>query len=381
MKFTLLGEPRVIMENPMSRHSYFGWPTVARLRNGRLAVAASGFRLTHVCPFGKGVLSFSDNEGETWTPPMVLVDTVMDNRDAGVLPFGENGVFYHSIIGSLESNRRWKHRGFHHTADDWLKNATSDEDYRDAYLNLITPEQEAAALGDCYRISHDNGVTFGPVLLSPISCPHGPTELSDGTILWVGSARAENRDQLTAPEQIQAFTVDPADGSMTYRGSVPDIPDPDGAEGAVLSSYEPYALQLPEGRILCHIRVQKEGVPMFTVYQTESDDGGRTWTAPHRLLHPWGGSPSHIYRHSSGTLIAAYSNRLLGKPGIRFMVSADGGESWDTDHILFESDFGDDLGYPATVELGDGSLLTVFYAHTAADGPAVIWQQRWRLEN
>lgn len=380
MKIKLIGEPRVILENPTSRHCYFGWPTVARLRNGRLAVAASGYRLTHVCPFGKGVLSFSENEGETWTQPMVVVDTVMDNRDAGVLPFGESGVFYHSIISSLDYNRGWLKRSFHHNADDWLRNATPDEDYRVAYLNLITPEQEKAALGDCYRISFDNGVTFGPTHLSPISSPHGPTELRDGAILWVGSVREENRHQVTAPEQIQAYTVDPASGKMTYLGSIPDIPDPDG-EVPVLACYEPYAFQLPGGRILCHIRVQRpSGSPMFTLYQTESDDGGRTWTHPHRLIHPLGGAPSHIYLHSSGVLIAAYGNRLLGKPGIRLMFSTDGGESWDTDHILVENDFGDDLGYPATVELSDGSLLTVFYAHTGEEEPAVILQQKWKLD-
>ena len=119
---------------------------------------------------------------------------------------------------------------------------------------------------------------------------------------------------------------------------------------------------------------------MFTLYQTESDDGGRTWTAPHRLIDPQGGAPSHIIRHSFGVLIAGYSNRLIGKPGIRMMFSTDDGESWDTDHILFESDFGDDLGYPATVELSDGSLLTVFYAHTGEEGPAVIMQQRWAID-
>jgi len=32
------------------------------------------------------------------------------------------------------------------------------------------------------------------------------------------------------------------------------------------------------------------------------------------------------------------------------------------------------------VELSDGSLLTVFYAHPAADQPAVIMQQKWRIE-
>ena len=46
-----------------------------------------------------------------------------------------------------------------------------------------------------------------------------------------------------------------------------------------------------------------------------------------------------------------------------------------------------DLGYPTTVELDDGSLLTVFYAHIddgkqyddVCDGSAVVWQQRWKF--
>ncbi len=39
-----------------------------------------------------------------------------------------------------------------------------------------------------------------------------------------------------------------------------------------------------------------------------------------------------------------------------------------------------DIGYPATVELHDGSLLTVFYAHLGKDAPAEILQQKWKFE-
>ena len=39
------------------------------------------------------------------------------------------------------------------------------------------------------------------------------------------------------------------------------------------------------------------------------------------------------------------------------------------------------MGYPATVELRDGSLLTVFYAkQNSDDEPAVIMGQKWRFE-
>ena len=379
MKFHLLDAPRIIMENPYSRLNYFAWPTFARLKNGKLAAAASGFRLTHVSPFGKSVLSFSDDEGASWSLPAPVIDTVLDDRDAGLLPFGESGVIVTSFNNTRKMQREWVlDRDFHHDADDWLKNATSDSAYRLAYLDMITDEQEAAELGGTFRVSFDNGTTFGPLHLAPISSPHGPTELNDGTILWVGEQRSDCEITPPAKEQILAYQLHPSTGNMTFIGSIPDIADTDGSP---LASYEAHALQLPSGRILCHIRVQRRaGELMFTLYQTESDDGGKTWTAPHRLIHPQGGAPSHIMMHSSGVLIAAYSNRLIGKPGIRVMFSTDGGENWDTDHILYESDFGGDLGYPATVELNDGSLLTVFYAHTGEEGPAVIWQQRWALD-
>jgi hypothetical protein len=39
-----------------------------------------------------------------------------------------------------------------------------------------------------------------------------------------------------------------------------------------------------------------------------------------------------------------------------------------------------DLGYPTTVELNDGSMITVFYAHPSENEPAVIMQQKWSFE-
>ena len=61
------------------------------------------------------------------------------------------------------------------------------------------------------------------------------------------------------------------------------------------------------------------------------------------------------------------------------MISIDGGRTWQTDLVIWENPLTPDLGYPATVELKDGSLLTVFYAHEKEGDPAVIMQQKWRL--
>src|SRR5208283_877758 len=64
---------------------YHGWPTLTRRRNGQLLLVCSGGREAHVCPFGRVELMRSNDDGRTWTWPQVLIDTGIDNRDAGVV--------------------------------------------------------------------------------------------------------------------------------------------------------------------------------------------------------------------------------------------------------------------------------------------------------
>ena len=102
MKIQKIGEPKIIISNPDSYHNYFAWPTVSRLQNGKIAVVASGFRLAHVCPFGKAVISYSENEGESYTVPAPIIDTPLDDRDAGILAFGESNVIVTSFNNKVE---------------------------------------------------------------------------------------------------------------------------------------------------------------------------------------------------------------------------------------------------------------------------------------
>ena len=62
------------------------------------------------------------------------------------------------------------------------------------------------------------------------------------------------------------------------------------------------------------------------------------------------------------------------------MFSKDYGKTWDSGYDINVNDVSVDIGYPATVELEDKSLLTVFYAHRSEDEPAVILQQKWKFE-
>ena len=79
--------PEIICSNKNSMHNYFGWPSIARLQDGSLMIGASGFRIAHVCPFGKVIVSRSYDEGKSRTAPEVVVDTPLDERDSGILNF------------------------------------------------------------------------------------------------------------------------------------------------------------------------------------------------------------------------------------------------------------------------------------------------------
>lgn len=362
MKIKLIGSPKIIMSNYDSKHAYFGWPTAIKLQNGRIAVGASGFRLGHLCPFGKAVLSFSDNEGETYTPPTVVIDSPLDDRDAGLCTFGESGLILTSFNNTRAMQRSWRE-----------VDCTEEEmAYNRAYLNCISDEEEEKYLGSTFKISHNDGFSFGHLCKTTISSPHGPIQLQNGEILWVG--RADNVfNGKEYRECIEAHILNLESGSTEKIGEIDNIQ----LDGKELLSCEPYAFQLDDGTIICHIRME----PIFTTYQSVSHDNGRTWSKPEALLGYRGGAPAHIIKHSSGVLISVYGYRDFPF-GIKAMFSEDGGKTWDTENRIYTNEVSGDLGYPSTVELKDGSLLTVFYARPSKDNPryAVIMQQKWSFE-
>jgi len=230
------------------------------------------------------------------------------------------------------------------------------------------------------RISNDCGVTFGKIFKSPITSPHGPVELADGTLLWVGRTFNPKNAQRIGIDCIQAYKIS-IDGTMEYVGEIENIEFGD----VKPLSCEPHAIVIDDGTILVHIRVHDYNEGMFTVFQSESADNGKTWTKPRQILSKDGGAPPHLFKHSSGMLICTYGFR--GTPygtkpfGIKAMFSKDNGKTWDTDYDIYVNNISEDLGYPSTVELSDRSLVTVFYATPEENKPAVIMQQKWRFED
>ena len=110
--------------------------------------------------------------------------------------------------------------------------------------------------------------------------------------------------------------------------------------------------------------------------QCESTDGGKTWSEPHSI-GVWG-LPSHLLRLRDGRLLMTYGHRRAPL-GNQARLSEDNGRTWSEAMILSGDGVSGDLGYPSTVQIDDGSLVTVWYESMKGRPKAVLRQARWSL--
>lgn len=355
---------------PGERLGYFGWPTVARLEDGTLLVASSGLRSEHVCPWGKTVLNVSEDNGVTWSPPRVINDSPLDDRDAGVVCLGGGRV----LVTWFTSDTR------HYAAQPWIREWLGEEEMQawQETLSGVTDELASQHLGSWLMLSPDRGASWSAPVRVPVSAPHGPIRLRSGELLYLGKRFVTGWDEMETGPITAAVS---RDGGWSWEelATVPVAPGTDPA-----NYHEPHLVELPSGRLVGMIRIEDHstkqlagsGILPFSIMQTESDDGGRSWTSPRPLgFH---GSPPHVLRHSSGVLILTYGYRQESF-GQRVALSHDDGATWDHDWIIRDDGPDSDLGYPSTVELEDGSLYTVCYQKVAGDKRCSLLSSRWWL--
>ena len=363
-----------IASYPGDFFGYFGWPTIARMDDGSLVAAASGLRNAHVCPFGRSVFFRSEDDGETWTAPIVANDSPLDDRDTGIVCVSGKTLL---LSWFTTDNRQTSGRRYEETVDDKYTIAR----WREGFARM-TDENAPQWVGAWIRTSGDGGESWNDPVRVPVTAPHGPIRLSSGELLYLGKEFVTDMEGFQGGVGSVAALVSSDGGTSWDRlGAVPLI------GGTVEGNYhEPHVAQLPSGKLAGAIRVENceagtslddLGLVSFSIVYTESTDGGRNWSP----AEPMGfhGSPPHLLAHSSGALVGMYGRRL--EPyGERVMISRDEGASWEYDLVLRDDGPDGDLGYPSSVELDDGSILTAYYQkpQSAADKCAFLWS-RWRL--
>lgn len=119
---------------------------------------------------------------------------------------------------------------------------------------------------------------------------------------------------------------------------------------------EPEILCVDENRLIAATRGNGPGLIQFV-----SEDNGRAWREDQPLT---GASeyPGHLLKLKDGRIVLAYGVRHGGDYGVSARVSDDGGRSWGRPMRIVDLEDAVDGGYPSSVEMHDGRVLTAYYA-------------------
>ena len=358
---------------------YQAWPSICQDEDGVLYAAWSGLRSSHVCPFGKDLMSISRDGGETWSSPAVINDTWLDDRDAGLTYLGNGKMILTYFCHPAEVYRTiWR---------DWIVGDAEPqwkplmEGFLESYATY-TPEQNRS--GSFIKISNNYGKSWGAPIKMPITAPHGVVKTIGGRLLYLGTefnglphrydaSFPETEDNVPLEDRDRIFLYESFDDGKTWE-KLSKLP-----LDSVTKEYkrlcEPHIVELPSGELIAAIRAENsEAVGRFSLYFASSKDGGKTWGTPWAFDRI--GSPPHLLLRKDGSVVVTYGRRTAPF-GNRASISYDGCRTFGEEYILSETHCGD-LGYPATAELADGSLVTVYYQPYEKDNRTSIFFTKWR---
>jgi len=250
--------------------------------------------------------------------------------------------------------------------------------------------------------SSDRGKTWGPTTQITSEPFEGIgegalslTQLKDGTVLlpitrWTDEADGERK--------LLHSVYLSNDHGRNFPVSHPTFPE----------CYETHVIQLQSGTLLGAFRHQRKrrasetideikrlgGAPEYDyavfkhVFFGDSDDGGKTWNhfrplrdRDGRALLTFGEAHGQLIQVSDGRVVLAHDCRYPYDQGeTRARVSNDGGKTWEPE--IYHLSFGH--GYPSSVALPDGTILTVTGStpYTPSAKPVGQWSVdaiRWRL--
>jgi len=108
-----------------------------------------------------------------------------------------------------------------------------------------------------------------------------------------------------------------------------------------------------------------------------SVDDGQNWTRQGPISGP-SEINGHLSRLNDGRLLLTYGNRAAGRYGVLAKYSSDSGVTWSTPVRLTDA-LNLDCGYPSSVPLQDGSIVTVWYSKSSKNHDryhmgAAVWK-------
>lgn len=315
-------EPLKVERTPVvTGQGYF--PVACKLQDGRIAVVLRG-GAPHLGIKGRLDMVFSDDQGKTWSKPTVVVDSPLDDR---------NPAFGQAADGTLVV-------GFWRTAT--YDDAGNWNDKLDKEMSTwVTRSVDGGKTwSDPARIDTADlryGSPYGKIVTMP-----------DGAMLMAvyGTPKAEPGKSPVAGDW--SYIYRSTDHGQTWsRFATP------GAE----RFNETSLLRLNSGGLLAAMRTV---APDQDVWLARSKDGGRTWGEAVKVTPPLV-HPADLAELPDGRVLLVAGERR-GPFGVRAVIGTPDKLDWSHHFKLADTATNTDCGYPSSVVLNDGSVLTVYYA-------------------
>ncbi|MDQ7948691.1 MAG: sialidase family protein [Pedobacter sp.] len=227
------------------------------------------------------------------------------------------------------------------------------------------PALDRPRLGAHFVTSKDNGKTWSsPKFIKlngmPFKGIEGPTdapiEMPDGSLQMAVIGYGIDGDA----KNVGAVMLRSTDHgeNWTYLSTVASDPG-----GKMKGFMEPGIVRTNTGRIIAAMR---NHLNENAIYVTYSDDNGRSWVPVFRT--DMIGHPVDLIQLKDGRILATYgiregAGRHTEPGGVRACFSNDNGKTWDiSTEVQLRNDFLNwDIGYPESLQMKDGKILTAYY--------------------
>jgi len=339
--------------------TYQAWPTICR-GDGDTLYAASSVRRSHIDPFAATAFYVSHDNGATWSDATIINNSPIDDRDTGIVYMGNGRLLVsYFTIGANDFRPGGQYENSWGNCTDEQKRAKLREwsGYSEAEL--------ASFHGSFLLLSNDYGQTWEKVK-APVSCPHGPSLINGGKALLYPGVSSTKLLLFISRDYGRSW-------SLYSEVAMPKL-------AAGYGYWEPHVIQLSNGSFVAGIRTGNDNGDLGVLTTTSED--GKNWTTPKRIESVIG-APPHFLELQNGVVVLTFSDRVGPDIGARARLSYDRGKTWtetDIDLSFHTSTKNFDQSYPSTIQLDDGTLITIYYQAYADDPNASVLYTVWHLE-